>query len=405
MSLIDCKVELGLSVTGYSVGNFVLDSNLQGILGTSKLADVEWYDVSDQVQYVQIRRGRSRQLDYFQGGAATVTLRNASRDFDPLNTASPYYGGIEPRCLIRISSRDKWLFTGFVNDWDLEYDIANQDTAIAYCSDAFAILANQLLSVSTPLSELPGARINRVLSLSEVNYRGGRRIATGHSTLGAYQIPNGTNALNYLRQVERTEFGYLYVASNGDIVFRERGEIPANEVLTFNDDGSGLPYQTLDNQFGDELLYNYVRVTSPASEEIVSDEVSVTRYQISQLFWDDLLGSDIDENLGLAEVLLGRYSVPLLRLTGFTIQIAALTDDQKDQVFTADLTDYLYVEKSFAAGTPSSHSQLSVLTGISHEIRPGNHRVGFTVENADTSVFLILGDSFAGQLDLGVLDF
>ena len=83
----------------------------------------------------------------------------------------------------------------------------------------------------------------------------------------------------------------------------------------------------------------------------------------------------------------------------------ALSDTQKDEVLTADLTDYLYIEKTFAVGTPASHSQLSMLTGVSHDIRPGSHQVTFSIENAEKSVYLVLGNSFAGQLDLGVLNF
>ena len=157
MSLIDCKVELGISISGYQVGNFQLDSSTLGILGTNTLPDLVWYDISSEVQSVQTSRGRSRQLDYFQGATATIQMRNGSRQFDPLNTGSPYYPGIEPRCLVRISSRGKWIFVGFVTDWDLQYDITNQDVAVAYCADAFSILANQALPVTTPPAALPGA--------------------------------------------------------------------------------------------------------------------------------------------------------------------------------------------------------------------------------------------------------
>jgi hypothetical protein len=56
-------------------------------------------------------------------------------------------------------------------------------------------------------------------------------------------------------------------------------------------------------------------------------------------------------------------------------------------------------------GTPASHTQLSVLTGISHDISADSHRVTFTVENAQENLFLILGDAFAGRLDLALLDY
>jgi hypothetical protein len=406
MSAVDCKVELGSNVFQYVDGNFVLDSDTLGVLGDDKLSGLTWTDITEYVQTAQIRRGRSRQLDYFQAGTATINLNNASRVFDPLNSASPLYPGIEPRCLIRVSSRSKFIFTGFVNDWDLGYDISNQDTAVAYCAEAFMILANQLLSEFTPSTQATGARINTVLNRSEVGYRGGRNIANGNSTLGNYLVTGNTNVLNYLRQVERSELGALFVDADGTIVFRERGQIPTAETLTFDDSGDGIPYQSLENQFGDELLYNYVRADSPAgAEQIASDATSIAQYQTSQLSWGDLLNSSTAEVLGVSQVLLGQYKNPKVRFTGFSVQLAGLSDDQKDQVLDAELTDFVNLSKSFVTGSPSTFTQLCVLTGITHEIRPDSHRITFAVENAESLIFLVLGDSFAGQLDLGVLDF
>jgi hypothetical protein len=284
--------------------------------------------------------------------------------------------------------------------------VANQDTAVAYCSEAFTVLANQFLSAFTPTAQLAGDRINVILDRSEVTYRGGRDIAGGLSTVGAYAVEANTVVLNYLRQIERSEFGSFFCAVDGTLVFRQRGQAPENEVLTFSDSGSGIPYQTLENQYGDELLYNYIRADSPAgAEQIASDSTSIFQYQTSQLVWSDLLNSSTTDVLGIAKVLLGQYKEPKVRFTGFSVQMLGLTESQKDQILSAELADFAYLEKSFDVGSPSTYTQLSVLTGIRHQIRPGSHQVTFAVENAQSYVFVILGDSFAGQLDYGILDF
>jgi hypothetical protein len=405
MSVPAVTVELGLNAVPLT-GQFVLDSDTLGLLGTSKLSGFEWLDVSDRVRQVQIRRGRSRQLDYFNAGSAVVSFYNEDRLFDPLNTASVFYPAVEPRCLVRVSCRGFRLFTGFVNDWDLDYDISGMDMASASCSDAFMILSNQLLSDFTPSEQLTGARINTVLNRSEINFVGGRDIAAGVSTVGAYAVSANTNALNYLRQVERSELGALFCAADGSIVFRERGQVPANELLTFSDDGVNIPYQTLTNQFGDEYLYNIVSTDSPAGDEqVVSDADSITKFQVSRLSFTDLLNSSTTEVLSLAQVLLSRYKEPKVRFTGFNVQLNGLSDSQVDAVVGCELTDYAYLVKSFSVGAPSSHTQLSVLTGISHDISADSHKVTFAVENAQDNVFLVLGDSFAGRLDLALLDF
>lgn len=405
MSAPAVKVELGLNAVPLT-GQFVLDSSTLGLLGTSKLSGFQWLDVSDRVRQVQVRRGRSRQLDYFNAGSAVVSFYNRDRLFDPLNTASVFYPAVEPRCLVRVSSRGFPLFTGFVSDWNLDYEIAGMDMASASCSDAFMVLSNQLLSAFTPSAQLTGARVNTVLSRSEVNFVGGREIAAGVSTVGAYAVSANTNVLNYLRQVEASELGSLFCAADGSIVFRERGQVPTNTLLTFSDDGVNIPYQTLVNQYGDEYLYNYVRAQSPAgAEQVVSDAASITKFQVSQLAVSDLLNSSTTEVLSLAQVLLSRFKEPKVRFTGFSVQLNGLSDSQTDAVLGSELTDYAYLVKSFPVGSPGSHTQLSILTGISHDISADSHKVTFAVENAQENLFLILGDAFAGQVDLALLDF
>ena len=404
MSLPDVKVELGLNAFRFTGGNFILDSDTLGLLGQSKLSGFAWYDVSEYVQGVQTRRGRSRQLDYFQAGSASVSFYNGERLFDPLNEDSPYQG-IEPRVLIRISSRDHYIFTGYINDWDFTYDIANHDTALATCAEAFTVLANQFLSAFTPSAQLTGDRMNTVLNRSEVGYRGARDIADGRSTLGAFAVEANTNVLNYLRQIERSELGSFFCAADGTIVFKKRADYITQDFLNFTDDGSAIPYQTLDNQYGDELLFNYIRTQSPAgAEQVAQNANSITNYQTSQLAVTDLLNSSTTEVAGLGLIILAFYKDAQVRFTGLTVQLGGLSDADKDLVLGAELTDYAYVTKSFAVGTPSSFTQTSVMTGISHNINPGSHQVTFAIENAASSRFMVLGDSFFGVLDSSFLD-
>jgi hypothetical protein len=406
MSLLDVKVELGLNSFGWSNGNFVLDSDTLGLLGTSRISGFAFYDVTDRVQSVSTKRGKSRQLDQFNGGSATIVFRNEDRALDPLNTDSALYPAIGPRVIVRVTANEIPLFYGFVNDWDFEFDMSNQDTAVASCSDAFSILSNQLLSAFTPSAQLTGARVNAVLSRSEIDYRGGRQISAGLSTLGAYAVSEGTNPLNYLRQVERSEIGQLFVAADGRIVFRERAEVPENPILHFSDDGTALPYQSLTNQFGDELLFNYVRAQSPAgAEQVKSDATSIAAYQISQLSYTDLLNSSTTEVGNLAQSILTQYKEPKTRFTGFSVEILGLEASDRDSLYQVELSDYVSITKSFVAGTPPSVEKDCLVTSISHNIIPGSHRVMFGVDSADFSLRLVFGDSFAGRLDFSMLDF
>lgn len=406
MSLVDVKVELGFNEDTFGNALFTLDSASNSILGTSELAGIFFYDVSSYVKGLTVNRGRSRQLDQFNSGSANVRLDNRNRVFDPTNTASQFYPNVVPRCLIRITAKGEPVFYGYVNDWDIQYDLANNDVASISCSDAFMILSNQSLREFTPSVELTGTRIDNTLSRAEVNYRGGRRIDAGNSTLGNFQVSADTNVMNYLRQIEKSELGFLFVASNGDLVFVERAVGPTADPLTFADDGSGVPYRSLLNQFGDELLYNYVVTKSPAGvEQVKSDQVSINKYQISDLSYTDLLNSSTTEVASIANYFLSKYKEPKLRFTGFSVQMLGLSEAHQDSVLALELLDFVYVKKSYLVGSPSSKTEIAYISGISHNVSPGSHVVTFAIESTTDALFLLLGDVVAGTLDNNILDF
>jgi hypothetical protein len=268
------------------------------------------------------------------------------------------------------------------------------------------VLSNQLLSAFTPTAELPGARINAVLARSEVAFVGGRDIDAGNSALGAFAVAANTNVLNYLRQVERSEIGNLFISNDGDIVFRDRSNLPGDDLVDFADDGTGIPYQSLINQYGDELLYNLVTAKSPAgAEQVASNSDSIFKYQVSQLSYGDLLNSSTSTVANIAQFLLAKFKEPKIRFTGLNVQLVGLSVEDRDAVLGLDLTNFVTVKKSFVSGTPASLTQTLILTGISHNVSPDSHNVSFTFESASDVLLFVLGSDLFGKLDFGVLDF
>jgi hypothetical protein len=389
---------------------FLLNDAFYGVLDTAgrgTLGGLAFADLTNLVESVNITRGRSRQLDQFNAGTATVSFDNATRILDPLNTASIYYPFVLPRCPIIILANGIPIYTGLITDWNLNYDIANQDMMYAACSDQFTVLANQALNAVTPAQELSSTRINTILNLPEILYQGPRDITTGSSTLGAFAIEQDTNCLDYLQQVTTSEQGYLYIASNGTLTFKGRTSV-LNPVAdaTFTYDGTGIPYQTLLNEFGDELLYNYIVTESPAgAAQTTSDADSINLYQNQQYVESDLLNSTTSEVAGLGEYLLGKYRNPVLRFNGLSTQLAALTETQQNVCFNLDLTDVCTVTKNFVTGTPSDISQTLIVSGVSHNIVPGSHIISYTFESTDGNQYLTLDDAIFGTLDNNLLSF
>ena len=406
MSTPTMQVMVGFqSTTGFGTP-FLLNDAFYGVLNTAgrgTLGGVTMVDLTSIVESVNITRGRSRQLDQFNAGTATIAFDNASQILNPSNTSSPYYPFVLPRCPVQILANGVPIYTGLVTDWNLDYDISNEDMMYASCSDQFTVLANQNLTARTAGEmsvQASGTRINTVLSYSEINYQGARAIDTGSSTLGAYAIAQDTNVLNYLQQINTSEQGYLFMSANGTLTFKGRSSV-LNPVAgaTFNTDGTGLRYQTLINQYGDELLYNNISTQSPAGAvQNTTNANSIALYQSQTYQLLDLLNSTTSEVAGLGNYLLGKYKDPVLRFTGLSTQMAALSAANQNIVLGLDLTSICTVVKNFVVGTPSTETQTLIVSGVSHNITPGYHVVAFTFESTDGNQYFTLNDAIFGTL-------
>ena len=420
MSIPVLQVLVGFQTTANFGQPFQLDDAVYGLLDTGTLGGIQFADLTTLVQSVNINRGRSRQLQEFNTGTATVSFWNKSRALDPLNTSSPYWNtsanmtGIVPRLPIQILANGIPIYTGVIQDWNVDYDLGNNDIVYASCADDFTILASAELANNTVTAEQTGARINTVLDYPEVVYQGARNIATGSSTLGAtassvdFSIQQGTSVLNYLQQVTNAEQGYLFMSADGTLTFRGRSQIlnPISAATFTGDDSAGIRYQTLMNEFGDELLYNVIVTEGPAGGPFTAtDTDSVAQYQAQTYSQTDLLNSTTTELEGLGNYLLGKYKQPQLRFTGLSTQLLALDLTKQNLCLNLDLTDVCNVVKHFAVGTPTSVDQTVIVTGINHNITPGSHIITYTFESTDGNAYLTLDDPIFGTLDNNLLSF
>jgi hypothetical protein len=407
MTVPTYQVLVGFQTTTGFGQPFQLNDAVFGVLNTSTLGGLAYADLTSLVLSVNIKRGRNRQLDQFNAGTAQVVFNNNSRILDPLNTSSIYYPFVLPRSPIIIYANGTPIYTGFVEDWDLDYQNANQGRMFARCVDTFGTLANQQLNAFTPSAQTSGLRVDAVLDRPEIAYQGARSIGTGTSTLGAYAVSQDTNVLNYLQQVNTSEQGYLYTSADGTLTFKGRSSV-LNPVsgASFTTNGTGIPYMSLVNQYGSELLYNYIVTQSPAgAAQTNSDSTSISLYQAQNYNLLSLLNSTTTEVNGLGAYLLGKYRNPVVRFTGVSCELAALTSAQWATIFAIDLTSIVTVQKDYNTGTPLTESQTLITSGIEHRIVPGSHIVSYTFESTDGNQYLTLDDAIFGTLDNNLLSF
>jgi hypothetical protein len=408
MSIPATTVEVGFDLSALGGPFFILDDPVQGVLDNTEytLGGTLFYDISEYVRSVSIARGKSRQLDRFTAGGANIELNNNDRAFDPVNTASPFFGQIIPKRTIKIETGGSAVFYGVVDDWNLSYDISGLSTAGAECVDGFTLLAQRALTASTETSQKTGARINAILDRSEVNWPSSLRdIDTGATTVQADIIEDGTNALEYLQLVTSTEPGSIFMGADGFIVFKDRSVAPVSTgLVVFADDGSGVEFSEVQVVYGSELLYNYVQVErNNGGTAIAFDTDSINSYGQQALIQSGLLMNSDSDALELANYLLGQYSEPEYRFETLTVQLEAISPTDQANVLGLEIGDTAQI-KFTPNNVGSQIDKYATIIKIDHEILPMSHRITFGFQTLDYAS-LVLDDLEFGILDTNRLGF
>jgi hypothetical protein len=369
-----------------------------------------FHDLSSYTRSVSITRGRSRELDSFESGGFEIELDNRTRAFDPLYASSPFYGSTVPRREIRISANGYRIYTGFVNAWTLSYDVSGESLASVSGNDALLYFSKQVLPAGTPSSQLSGARISYVYTQPDVGWPSGVSavVNAGQITLQADTIAANTNVLDYLRLIERTERGYLFISRNNELKFYNKTSVgtPGATIssLVFSDDGD-IAYQNISVVYGTEMFYNSVtleRVGGTAS--VTADEPdSITTYGLSSYEDSGLLYNTQQDMIDTANMMSSKYGYPEYRINSITVMMNPLSGTQQNNIAQLDLVDIVQVQFT-PNGVGSQISKYLRIIGIDHEMNVDAHYVTFKFAEVDNEYFILDSDVF-GRLDYNLLGF
>lgn len=405
-SRLRARIAFDLAANG--VGSyFTLDDAVKGELdnATYPLVGDVLVDVTDYLRACSIRRGRSRQLDRFVAGVASLTLDNRDRAYDPTNTRSPYYGSIVPRKQVIIDFDGVNLATMLVEDWDFAYALNGDSLAQPKCVDGFSLIAQTTVSPGTATAEYSGARVAAVLD--DVGWPSGQRsIDTGQASLYADTIGDNVNALSYLQKVETSEAGALFIDADGAVAFRDRNasQSLADDSVVFGP--GGVPFSDIAVVYGTEEMANTVSVTYPtgassAGTATAVGTASVEAYGAMELTFDTLL-LDASEASAFATYQVQRYAEPVYRVDSISVLIESLPAEQQLSVMRVELGDVARVNwRPNNIGNPIS--QYVVVDAIEHDAVPGQHVVRFTLSQA--LLGFVLDDATLGVLGTSTLGF
>lgn len=416
MSRPDTKVRIAFDLAAGGVGNFfTLDDPVKGELDNAPfgLAGDILEDVTEDVRAITVRRGRSRELERYQAGAATVALDNSERKYDPAagTAVTPFGASMRPRKAVTITSASVPVFSGVVDDWDLNYQLEGDHVASVKITDGFVFLAGQDIEPHTTTAQSTGERINAILNRAEIAWPASRRdIDTGAATLQADAIggtaadPQPVNALQYLQKVDEAEQGALYVGANGSLVFRDRSALQILTETKFADDGSGIPFNNIVASYGSEELRNRITVSRlNGGTAVASDADSITAYGAIDYEIRDTLLADDTQAQSLANVILARYKEPLLRIDGIEVVFNALTDAQVAEVLGLELGALVQVVYT-PSGIGDPIDQFVRLDSIEHSIDAFTHRVRLSFSQGEAPALVLDSPTF-GLLDVNTLGF
>jgi hypothetical protein len=403
MAVVDPVITAYFDLSAQGGDFFTVQDPILGALDTGGplVGDVA-VEVTGRSYNVNINRGRDRELDEIPAGTCRVNFRNNDRSFDPSYTAGDYFPNVVPGKRISVSVYGETIFDGFADDWENTYEASKETDASTLAVDVLGTLARKDFDEwTTSAAQTAGERIASSIDRNEVIYAGGRDLDTGVEALQADVVSWGSNVLNYLQLVAKSDLGRLFASRSGVLTFRDRlSSAGATPRFTFADDGSGFAFNGVRKRSAAELLYTRVGVDREGGTlQTVTDATAVELYGVRTLSLGGLLLSTDVQSLALAEFLLGIYKAPVDQIAALTVIVSGY-DDPADQATVTSLEIGDLVEVTWTpAGVGTATTQTLVVEGLSHQLgigQPHVMTVAFTAA-AQTQMF-VLDDPVLGIL-------
>jgi hypothetical protein len=365
------------------------------ILGTSQLGFAELasaipviVDVSTQTTNISTRRGRNLLQDKYESGSATIRIVDPNGDFNPQNTASPYFGLLQPLRKIQASAIyggvTYGLFGGYITEFRYTYPTGQETGYCTFiCNDAFRLMYNSGITTVTggTAGQTTAQRVQSILTMIAWP-PAFTSIGTGATTCIA--DPGTTRTvLDAIHTVEFTEQGAFYIDANGVATFKGRQfvyDAQAASPTIFNQTGTGINYAGITFALDDKTIVNKATVTrTGGTAQTYSDATSIAQYFTRSITATDMLMQTDANALALATAYVDTRKETSIRIETITLDLvtpsytagitAALSLDFFD---TVDITNE-------QPGGSTIQKKLQV-QGIAHNITPNTWTTTLTTQ-------------------------
>ena len=387
----------------------------EGIFGTNVLADSASLivDVSNVVDSVSTKRGRSATADEFQTGTLTLRIVDQNGDFNPQNPSSPYFGFLTPMRKVSISATYGGttypMFSGFITSYTTTTPRNANDVVYTTISavDATRLAQNAQISTVTGATagDLSGTRINQILNT--IAWPASMRdVDAGLTTL---QADPGTarTALAALQTATNSEYGAIYVDASGSWTFQSRLVTTASIGGTptiFNDNGTDIGYFNAVWRTDDTLVFNQANITrTGGTVQNATNVASVAKYFAHTYNQQNLLMQTDAEALDYARAYVASRAETSVRCDA--IELDLYTDNYTAGTVAALDLDF-FDPVTITTNQPGSSTLTKTLQvfGVAHNVTPNKWRTTFTTLEPVIDGF-ILNSTLYGVLDTSVLSY
>jgi hypothetical protein len=381
----------------------------EGGLGAVQLgspdADSDYTDISAYVQSVNVKRGRSRELQRFSPGRCNIRLDNTTRVFDPLNAAGAHYGNLLPGRRVRVSithptgGADHRVFTGQVTDWGLSYSSgAKNATTTLSATDRMVDMQRADISKTTTAGT-SNIAVNEILNAGGIV---SRSIDTGDETFQATAFAAVT-CLSAMQTAEDSEQGAMYVDVDNAVVWKSRNSIFSDSASNTSQATLGtasLPLLDVSLDYAADLIRNDVSLTrTGGSAQTAENSDSIVAYGKRSYTKTGLMTSTDAALDAIADTILIVYKDPRVRVQKIVMAPQSNTN-LMTQALTRKIRDRVTVQ--FAPpGGGAVISQDGYIAGIEHNLTPGTYTTTFTLESTEgNDMAFVLGIAKLGTSQL-----
>jgi hypothetical protein len=387
----------------------------QAVFGTNVFADstAVIVDVSNQVNRIETRRGRTALSDQFQTGTMTLRIVDQNGDFNPQNVTGPYAGLLTPMKKVQITAtyagNNYDIFSGFITSYVTTYPRESEDVTYTTIQavDAFRLAQNAQIKTITGATagDLSGTRVNQILD--EIDWPSSMRdVDPGLTTLQADPDTNRT-ALQALITVGESEYGAVYVDAAGSFVFQDRA-VTAGSIggtpTAFADNGTGIEYMDASWILNDVLVFNKATITRVGgTAQVALDQASIDKYFLHSYFLDNLLMQSDAVALDYAQAYVASRAETSIRVDSIVLDLYA--PNYNSGILAAlglDFFDPISVLTTQPGG--STLEKTLQIFGVGMTITPNSWKTTFTTLEPIIDAF-ILNDTIYGTLDYNVLSY